>query len=289
MSTLSKKHHYIPQFYLRGFTGDDGYFTIYDKQLNTFRKSRPENEFYEKNRNTTNLGGEKSVFVENMYSHLESVSAITIAAIEKSTHTDKIINLETIIGLKFFVETMRWRNPALDELYSTIVPRLSVEDFGLKLYGGTTQQQAEIKARMMNEPDIHKMLRSFMAAMGLNSTNEEPYNDYKWNITYHDGGFPITGDFPIIFNPSSVNEGLDSEFILPLSSNRTVIVSPIRKVKQLPDTFSIEKDLAMIHLAKRFVCCKRDDYLKFMVNYYKVHQDKINDKFLEKMFLDLSK
>lgn len=107
MSTLSKKHHYIPQFYLRGFTDGNGYFTVYDKQLNVFRKSRPENEFYEKFRNTTNLGGEKSVIVENMYSNLESVSAVTIAAIEKSTHTDKIITSETIVGLKFFVETMR--------------------------------------------------------------------------------------------------------------------------------------------------------------------------------------
>ena len=274
---------------MRGFTDGNGYFTVYDKQLNVFRKSRPENEFYEKFRNTTNLGGEKSVIVENMYSNLESVSAVTIAAIEKSTHTDKIITSETIVGLKFFVETMRWRNPALDELYNKIIPRLSFEDFGLEIHGGTAQQQANIKARIMNEPDVHKMLRPLMAAMGLNSSNKESYNNYKWNITYHDGGFPITGDFPIIFNPKSVSEGLDNEFILPLSSQRTVIVSKILRMKQLPDAFSIEKDLAIIHLAKRFICCKHDDYLRFMVNYYKVNQEEINNNFLENIFLNLSR
>ena len=289
MPPLSKKHHYIPQFYLRGFTDDAGYFTVYDKQLNIFRKSRPENEFYEKFRNTTNLGGEKSVIVEEIYSHFESNFASTVAAIEKSSHTDSIITAEIIIGVKFFVETMRWRNPALDDVYKKVVGMLTIDDFGLSIKGATKKEQAEINKRIMDEPEAQKMLRPFIAAMSLKpSKDDDYYNNSKWHILYQDGGFPITGDFPIIFNPKTLQNGLDEEFIFPLSAQRTVVVSNIKPAKQLPNAFSVDKDLAIIHLAKRFVCCKHDEYLKYMINYYKTNQSMINDSFIANTFLELA-
>jgi len=287
MNSLSKKHHYIPQFYLRGFTDINGGFTIYDKHLNRFRRSKPENEFYEKFRNTTNLGGEKSVIIEDMYSHIESTFAKTLSAIEKSTHTDPILTSDIMVGLKFLVETMRWRNPALDNAYDNIVQRLSVKNFGFQFQGLTEEQKAEMNYRIMNEPDARKMLRPFMGSMLLNLMMNKEYDSSRWHILYQDGGFPITGDFPIIFNPKSINDRVNEEFIFPLSAQRTAIFANVKLQKQLPDEFAIDKDLAIIHLAKRFICCKHDEYLKFMVWYYKSGQVVVNEQFIENIFSNL--
>ncbi|TGE13867.1 DUF4238 domain-containing protein [Hymenobacter elongatus] len=289
MTPLSKKHHYIPQFYLRGFTDTNGGFTIYDKVRNEFRKSRPENEFYEKFRNTTNLGGEKSVMVEDMYSHIESTFATTLSAIEKSNHTEPVLTSDIMVGLKFLVETMRWRNPALDAVYESIVQRLSIKDFGLQFKGATDKQAVEINKRIMDEPDARKMLRPLMGSLSINSMANANYDTSKWHILYQEGGFPITGDFPIIFNPKSIHDRINEEFIFPLSAQRTAVFADIKLMKQLPDVFSIDKDLAIIHLAKRFVCCKHDEYLKFMINYYKRNRTEINEQFLEGIFLTLQK
>ncbi|GAA3981734.1 DUF4238 domain-containing protein [Hymenobacter antarcticus] len=289
MTPLSKKHHYIPQFYLRGFTDTNGGFTIYDKVRNEFRKSRPENEFYEKFRNTTNLGGEKSVMVEDMYSHIESTFATTLSAIEKSNHTEPVLTSDIMVGLKFLVETMRWRNPALDAVYESIVQRLSIKDFGLQFKGATDKQAVEINKRIMDEPDARKMLRPLMGSLSINSMANANYDTSKWHILYQEGGFPITGDFPIIFNPKSIHDRINEEFIFPLSAQRTAVFADIKSMKQLPDVFSIDKDLAIIHLAKRFICCKHDEYLKFMINYYKTNRTEINEQFLEGIFLTLQK
>lgn len=41
----SKRHHYIPQFFLRGFTNEAGEYFIYDKIKDEIRKSKPINTF----------------------------------------------------------------------------------------------------------------------------------------------------------------------------------------------------------------------------------------------------
>ncbi|SDY51516.1 DUF4238 domain-containing protein [Hymenobacter psychrophilus] len=289
MSTNSKKHHYLPQFYLRGFTDEKGFFTVYDKKLDIFRRSRPENNFYEKNKNLIDIHGEKSLFIENMYSHLESTLAPVVALIENSSHKDRILSSDIIVRLKFFVEIMRWRNPALDDVYKTIVRRMKIEDFGLNVVSNNEEKSKEIEEIMMQEPVVWQMLRPFMAAMGLGSMTNESYDANKWNITYQEGGFPILGDFPIIFNPATIADNINGEFIFPLSSQRTVIYSKTNGLKQLPDMFSIDKDLAQIHLAKRFVCCKRGEYLKFMISLYKKDKHEFTDKFFENIFLAVNR
>ena len=43
---ISSRHHYIPQFYLRGFTNESGNFKIYDVQQKRFIKNGK--DFYPK-------------------------------------------------------------------------------------------------------------------------------------------------------------------------------------------------------------------------------------------------
>jgi hypothetical protein len=48
----SKKHHYIPRFYLKGFTNRENRYFVYDKQNDKLWQSSPENSFLENHRNT---------------------------------------------------------------------------------------------------------------------------------------------------------------------------------------------------------------------------------------------
>jgi hypothetical protein len=71
----SKRHHYIPQFYLKGFTNEHGKYYIFDKQIETIRLSTPINSFFENNRNTVIVKDEKTVFLEDIYSRFDSETA----------------------------------------------------------------------------------------------------------------------------------------------------------------------------------------------------------------------
>ena len=262
---------------------------VYDKKLNIFRRSRPGNDFYEKSKNIVNIKGEKNLVIEKVYSHLESELAPVIALIENSAHTDKILNSDLIVRLKLFVEVMRWRNPALDDVYKNIIQRMEVKDLGFNVVADTREKSKEVEERIMGEPTAWQMLRPFMAVMGLGSMADERYDTSKWNILYQDGGFSILGDFPIIFNPLTINNFISDEFIFPLSAQRTIIYSDVKQIKQLPNRFTIDKDLAQIHLANRFVCCKQENYLRFMIKFYDEEKQNINDKFFEDMFINLAK
>jgi hypothetical protein len=69
----SKKHHYLPRHYLKGFTGADGTFFVYDKQADKIFSATPNNSFFENDLNTITFpGGERSDFLENAYSYLEN-------------------------------------------------------------------------------------------------------------------------------------------------------------------------------------------------------------------------
>ena len=199
MSSPSKKHHYIPQFYLRGFVDNKGYFIIYDKQLDLFRKSKPSNDFFERNANTTNLGGEKSSFVEEIYSRLESTFASTISAINKSHHPDFIFTDKIITNLKFFVESLRWRNPKLDSVFKKIVKNLSIHNFGLTIQDISNKELKDINTFIMNDQEAIKMLRPFMSATSLTPITEKQYFKSNWQILFQEDGLGLTGDFPIIF------------------------------------------------------------------------------------------
>lgn len=287
MSNNSKKHHYLPQFYLRGFTNEDGTFTIYDKQLKIFRKSRPENEFYEKHKNTIDIKGEKSLFVEHMYSHLESTLAPALASVQRFKHNEPIITADLIVRLKFFIESIRWRNPALDDIYSQIITRFRVQDFGLIVKGVSQDERDRIEKELIVDPSMQKILRPLIGMFSLLDPSTDEKNIHKWHILYQDGGFPIIGDFPAIFNPKGLRDNNNREVILPLSSSRTIIHADIRNSKQLPDTFTLDKDLAIMHLSRRFICCKREDYLRFMVNFYYQNINDLEDKFFEDIFNNL--
>lgn len=284
MSNNSKKHHYLPQFYLRGFADENGFFTIYDKELKIFRRSKPEHEFYEKNKNSIDINGEKSLIIEQAYSHLESVLAPVLVAVEKSKHDEHILNSDLIVRLIFFIETIRWRNPALDSLFHNIIQRFKFEDFGFKLNVKNEVDKERIQKEILQHHTVQKILRPLMGALAMSEITSRKHDISKWRILYQEGGFPIIGDFPIIFNPISVSDRSNQELILPLSANRTIMYSNSEVTGRLPDTFIIDKDLAIMHLSRRFICCKREDYLRFMVNLYYLNEKDLNDKFFEGIF-----
>ena len=48
----SWRHHYLPQFYIKGFCDESGTITVYNKQYKKFEKKSPKYIFFEANRNT---------------------------------------------------------------------------------------------------------------------------------------------------------------------------------------------------------------------------------------------
>ena len=66
---MSENHHYLPQFYLKGFLDDNIKKMYYcNKQHNTFKNASPAGIFYEKNANTIDFGEYGTIEYEKDFS-----------------------------------------------------------------------------------------------------------------------------------------------------------------------------------------------------------------------------
>src|SRR3954469_14980818 len=84
---LSWRHHYIPQFYLRNFTNEQGFFYLFNKEKNIIERNAksPESYFFERNRNTFTLPhGELDDFIEtSFYKIFDNMSSYAFEKLRK--------------------------------------------------------------------------------------------------------------------------------------------------------------------------------------------------------------
>ncbi len=71
----NRRHHYLPQFYIQGFVNSGNKISVYDKAEKEFKKNEfsPKQIFFEWNRNTLLIQGEKDDFIEKLYGRFESM------------------------------------------------------------------------------------------------------------------------------------------------------------------------------------------------------------------------
>lgn len=88
--TAPKRHHYLPEFYLAGFTGDggrDSVFTVYDRATDKFRNQTPKDtavgRYYYA---IEDEHGERSMEIETFLSSIEGETAPVIAKLARREH-----------------------------------------------------------------------------------------------------------------------------------------------------------------------------------------------------------
>lgn len=109
---ISRKHHYLPRYYLRGFANEKERFFIYDKKEDKFFGSTPNNSFYQSDLNTINFSKtKKSDFLEAMYGKIESNARSALDHIRKSDNKAIIDPLDKA-HVFFFLLCLHWRLPS---------------------------------------------------------------------------------------------------------------------------------------------------------------------------------
>lgn len=78
-----RRHHFLPQFYLKGFTGDDGLLWVYDRERDEFRKQQPKDSAVQKDYYTyTDKDGVKHFDIEQMLSMVEGEASGPLAKLD---------------------------------------------------------------------------------------------------------------------------------------------------------------------------------------------------------------
>ena len=126
----SSRHHYIPQFFLRGFTNSKGLLYIYDKEEDRILQSPrpPKSIFFEKDRNTIRFSElfESSMIEDNLYSIIDTESSEVVKYFREEELAEIDFNTENTAQLQFFLITLFWRIPKTDFTAEDVIDRSEI-------------------------------------------------------------------------------------------------------------------------------------------------------------------
>jgi len=264
-------HHYLPQFYLRGFTNEQGKFLIYSIPKGNFKGGgkwfSPASHFFLPDDNFAPTDGWADDYLEAIYSANESRYA---RIIEKIKAVDQGFGLddEDVIWLNYFAGEWFWRVPAQRELIKTATSLDQLNQLGVAVIDRRTMRQVDAKQHeqwVKGDPFYFKRLRNVLPA-----TNYRTLQDCKWPcraVTFPDPFPAICSDNPVILrHPEKADAFLD-DLIFPLAPNKVFFrIKGMRKIFAPNIKFYI--DMLMVLQAKEYVCCMDQDYVPRLMAVY---------------------
>ena len=260
---LSTRHHFLPVFYLKRFTNENGFFYIYDVKVNEFKcKGKlfaPKTHFYEPYGNSIHFGKDESDFIEKSFSKTDmDVSKI----IEKGcvvSHTP--LNSEEWTMLQYFVNIMYWRLPAnVNKVKEYISNAKSIAEFHFKFVdniNGTKFDKAkenELFETMKADPDFYKFFRLMLPAITYPEIFAKGFENSATVFSFPSGLPKLMSDNPIIYkNPDFVSLHHD-DFIFPLTSNQLLIRHRFKQISVWSEV-RILVDMLLLKQANEYVSC----------------------------------
>ena len=269
---LSWRHHYIPQFYLKGFTNGNNEFAIYDKLKNKVKDNlyTPKTHFFEKNRNIIEINGQKNDHIETkIYQEIDN--DISNLFKEINNKDADFLTPNNLYALKMFISFLFWRIPKNDELMNQFIDKYDFEDLGFKIQHKTSKKGAsdEIKKMFKNDPAMRKMY-SFILPFKTFNIGYNKDDETRWKAISDNIGdaLRLTSDAPIIKLQNDRFYHKSQKIIFPVTSRKLLFYGETSKNKKLTPNFYIDADVAAIHNATRYVCGPNKDYLEKIVQLY---------------------
>lgn len=274
----SKKHHYLPVFYLKGFTDNNGLINVYDKVKDIILiNQKPESKFYENNLNNYKFDGEiKFTLEEPVFTPLDTESSILFEKIRNQEFSDeKQLTPSEKFQILGFITRLFWRSPESNNLFAEIIKKegLSNKYFGFYRKGESEsipdEEIIDIKNQFLSDKEIQKV---FKHAIPLsNGTQEEIYRLYhKWNLFSLKVKTPniITGDSPFLINNEDIRlDNIFDELIFPIGKHKLLSLS--NKAPNFLDAILMTHvNVSILHQSKRFIASDNAEQLKELLVHY---------------------
>jgi hypothetical protein len=264
--TLSKRHHYLPQVYLKGFTQSDGMLAVYDIQKKELKKGwfSPKQVFFEWNRNTFDIDNSQTDFLEDLYKNIDQNVTPVLKKIQSSSSNPELSPYD-YFNLIFFQGVTYWRIPSTDTDIVNHVRTTDRKDLFIKLINTETNEDAsnEIYEEIIKEQAFIELYRIPKAIFDYLRSTKKSLLD-TWKITYSTGppSLHLIGDNPILTLEDSFDNIFDTESIFPLTSNKALWHLDSAFPKIIPREMTLTIDQLIFLQSERYVCGPDPNYLK---------------------------
>lgn len=277
--SVSKRHHYLPEFYQKGFTSAQGTFKVYDKKTKRLsNKDRtPSSIFFEWNLNSALLQRGLEHHFEPVLSAMDSKWSKVIQVLREKPIQEAVDALDPYRSahLLHFAIMLLWRHPKAGNEFLDAFDRLGARSnyVDIERFGPITQiPEADLTRgfrRFFTEPEWQKFAKfSVPFSTGVAEdigqqgawTRIYQIDNPHWNF--------LLGDRPVIINQSGASTNLLYEaYLFPLSAKRLVVIA-----EDTPDfidsNISELINMNIFHQADRYVCSPCEAVLRKAVDQY---------------------
>jgi len=275
----SKKHHYLPRHYLKGFTNSEGGFFVYDKHTGKIFPTSPDSAFFENNLNTTESpDGNQSDSLEGLYTRIENQCWDSLDRIRGSDYSTPIEYWDKM-NLFFFLLFLHWRLPCNIKLIDNLSDDFFREDNDIDYFrilsktGDVVPKETIEKIRKSSAfKKFAKQIVSF-APFFKDENWGRQLLEWRFIYTGDEKSWYIVGDNPIITLGDSDQDPVNclKKFIFPISGKILLVSGYGRTDQSLPLEFAIQYGAGIIERAQRFVACQNQSFLEALLKYHQLH------------------
>lgn len=282
MNKASKKHHYLPRHYLRGFVNEEGLFYIYDKLNDRILPDPlpPDSSFFENNLNTVSFpNGKSSDVLEDLYSKIERLSWGPLDIIRRSNYQTTI---EPIDGMHLFlfISFLYWRLPCnigyVDALSKKFFDKDDKNFDFVKIVGKKGDLLPEDINKILKESDFFRKSSRLLlpfAPLYKSNWNEKLINNWRFLYSGDKQNWYMVGDNPILTIGETDHDPVNclNEFIFPVSGDIMLVNTNKPVADDMPPEWIIRCNIGLIEKADRFIACPCRDFLSISVEFYKIY------------------
>jgi Protein of unknown function (DUF4238) len=264
----SKRHHYIPQFHIKGFKGADDWYHVYDKKsgrINPICSSK--GIFWEEHRNSIIEPGHTSPMIETQgYSVFETKEAPIIRALQSLTIDKDLLSNDNMMTLNNYIIGLYWRIPHSDSTFDTIATSDGFaisedDDFFAK------SKKSDRPLGVSSIKKIHRLLMTAQTMISYSMLNSH----WEFRSTIYGISKPwfVLGDYPIIYptEPISLLHVINQELYLPLSATRIYSNQP-EKILAFDEQDVLTINAITIHQSVRYICAADKSFLEKSIKLY---------------------
>jgi hypothetical protein len=289
----TKRHHFIPVFYLKQFTNENNQFYIYDVKKQTFRdKGRlfyPSQQFYEHYGNTIYYG-EECDDIEQLFSRVDN----EISAILKKLATTGISALGKMERMKLqgFVNILYWRIPAnTDQVKAYIQHATSLKEFCLESIEKQTgrlisrEEELIVLEKIKHDSDFHKYLKLLLPSITHQEFLKNHITTYSSIIQFSEiKPMPkLMSDNPIVYRMPGHDSLHYDDFIFPLSPTH-ILFRHRPAPKSINPHMRVFLDMLLLIQAHEYVSCVDKEYPQILLNAFQQDFSSSVHQLREKLF-----
>jgi hypothetical protein len=285
MTQLSLKHHFIPVFYLKRWTGSDGKLCEFTRQWKGVvkpKRTHPSGTGYVKRLYETVTPGSNSQQIEDLF--FKPVDTMASEALEKiyDKKTKLEMNLRERIAWSRFILSLLLRSPEdLDDYKKHYAENwLKTNPRGEERYKQTkADSDPETLSEFLIKTDpayVHDSSLEVLKTLIENKTLINRMCDFNWHtVTLNNPRhYLMTSDRPVIMTNGLARK--DSYIVMPIGPRQIFLTAPYENAvlefkKMTEEQLVTNINYTIVGQAQKYVFGKDDVQLRFVQKYMSIH------------------